>query len=372
MTNKICVYAICKNEEAFVDRWVDSMQEADSIVVLDTGSTDNTVEKLKARGVNVTVKEIKPWRFDVARNESLKLVPEDCNILVCADLDEIFEKGWADVLRKSWIEGVHTRAEYRYVWSHAKDGSNGREFLYNKIHDKNWKWKYPVHELLANNITDSENYLRENALNLFNSITLHHYPDMTKSRASYLMLLELREKESPEDYYGLIYLAQEYYYRGFYNKSIEKFEKCLENSPADAILEKASCYLFLGDDYVQKHDYKKAIENYTQANYIEPTYREPYINLAKVYIIVKRYAEAIECLKLAVKNTYRHYSWLERDTSWTYNIYDLLSQAYYYNGQKALSLSCAYKAFLCCPADSRLKDNISIIVNSMSETDYLG
>ena len=28
---KVCVYAICKNEELFVDRWVDSMQEADEI-----------------------------------------------------------------------------------------------------------------------------------------------------------------------------------------------------------------------------------------------------------------------------------------------------------------------------------------------------
>ena len=44
---KVCVYAICKNEELFVDRWVDSMQEADEIYVLDTGSTDQTVEKLR-------------------------------------------------------------------------------------------------------------------------------------------------------------------------------------------------------------------------------------------------------------------------------------------------------------------------------------
>jgi len=50
---KICVYAICKNEEQFVERWVDSMSEADSIIVLDTGSTDNTVNKLKELGVNV-------------------------------------------------------------------------------------------------------------------------------------------------------------------------------------------------------------------------------------------------------------------------------------------------------------------------------
>ena len=36
----ICVYAICKNEEQFADRWMDSMSEADQVVVLDTGSGD--------------------------------------------------------------------------------------------------------------------------------------------------------------------------------------------------------------------------------------------------------------------------------------------------------------------------------------------
>ena len=45
--NKICVYAICKNEEKFVDKWLESMSEADYIVVLDTGSTDNTYNLLK-------------------------------------------------------------------------------------------------------------------------------------------------------------------------------------------------------------------------------------------------------------------------------------------------------------------------------------
>ena len=39
---KVCVYAICKNEEKFVNKWVKSMSEADEIYVLDTGSTDNT------------------------------------------------------------------------------------------------------------------------------------------------------------------------------------------------------------------------------------------------------------------------------------------------------------------------------------------
>ena len=74
---KICVYAICKNEQAFAERWMASMGEADAVYVLDTGSTDDTVAKLTALGAQVTVERIDPWRFDTARNHSLALVPED-------------------------------------------------------------------------------------------------------------------------------------------------------------------------------------------------------------------------------------------------------------------------------------------------------
>lgn len=50
---KICVYAICKNEEKFVKTWIESMKEADKIIVLDTGSTDKTVERLREYGAEV-------------------------------------------------------------------------------------------------------------------------------------------------------------------------------------------------------------------------------------------------------------------------------------------------------------------------------
>ena len=59
---KICVYAISKNEEKFVKRWYESMKEADEIYVLDTGSTDNTVNILKSLNVK-EIKEVKRERL---------------------------------------------------------------------------------------------------------------------------------------------------------------------------------------------------------------------------------------------------------------------------------------------------------------------
>ena len=100
-TYKVCVYAICKNEEKFADRWMDSMGEADLVVVLDTGSEDGTAERLRARGAQVTVEQILPWRFDAARNRSLELVPEDVDLCVCTDLDEVFRPGWREALEQA-------------------------------------------------------------------------------------------------------------------------------------------------------------------------------------------------------------------------------------------------------------------------------
>lgn len=41
---KIAVVAICKNESKHVLRRLDSVSDADYICVLDTGSTDNTIQ----------------------------------------------------------------------------------------------------------------------------------------------------------------------------------------------------------------------------------------------------------------------------------------------------------------------------------------
>ena len=101
--HRVAVYAISKAESRFVDRWMDSMAEAYEIVVLDTGSTDDTVEKLRARGARVEKMLFHPWRFDVARNAALKLVSEDVDVCCSVALDEVFEPGWRQALERAWL-----------------------------------------------------------------------------------------------------------------------------------------------------------------------------------------------------------------------------------------------------------------------------
>ena len=149
MPYRVCVYAICKNEEKFVDRWMDSMQEADRVVVADTGSTDRTMEMLRARGAEVFAETVRPWRFDEARNRSLAHAPENMDICVCTDLDEVFNKGWREKLERAWTPDSRL-ARYLYNWKMKPDGRPDVQFVYEKIHARQgYRWVHPVHEVLS-------------------------------------------------------------------------------------------------------------------------------------------------------------------------------------------------------------------------------
>lgn len=368
--NKICVYAICKNEHQFVEQWLASMSEADYIVVLDTGSTDGTFEMLQqdSRVYRVEQKVIDPWRFDVARNESMKLIPEDANILMCTDLDELLEPGWAQVIRDNWVEGMHCRGYYKYAWSHTPEGEPGRIFYYDKLHDKHWYWAYPVHEMLV-----SDKYVegitfdpKLNVVDLFDKgVYLHHYPDQTKSRGSYLPLLELRAQENPEDYYGKYYLSHEYCYRGMYRESIEVLNDILQNyRDKYTNLEVAACYLFLGDNYRNLGEFDNAIHNYNKAIIQEATYREPYLLAAEVFNQLGQHKIAISYVESAIQKSYRHYTWIERDDSWIEKIDDILSISYFYLGEINKAKKHVLEAYRKNPSDERIRNNIDIIFSS--------
>ncbi len=202
---------------------------------------------------------------------------------------------------------------------------------------------------------------------MFDSLHIEHYPDSSKSRSSYLPLLQLRYKENPDDLGTLIYLGHEYYYRGYYENSIDILNKAINKIDSNGI-DIASCYLFIGDSYVKLRNIKKAISAYNKSIKTDPTYIEPYIAIGRIYLDQKMYDDAICILKKGLKKSIRKFSWLERDVSWSYEPWDLLSLACFYSGKKKESLAYAVKAYSFDKDDKRLLDNINqILVHSTNE-----
>lgn len=352
---KIVVYAISKNEEKFVDRWVDSMQEADEIYVLDTGSTDKTVSKLKKRKVNVKKKIIKPWRFDVARNESLKLVPNDADICVCTDLDEVLEKGWRKKLEEIWQDNI-TRLRYNYNWKLDENNKPIVNFYTDKIHIRdNYKWTHPVHEVLT--------YTNGNEVFLTtDEITLNHYPDNTKSRSSYLPLLELSVKEDPEDDRNMHYLGREYMYYQKWNECIDTLIKHLSLKTATWKDERCASMRFIARSYHNLNRIEEAKMWLDKAISEAPYLRDPYVEKAMLEYELENWNEVIKNCNTALKITTHTKCYINETFSFDNTIYDLLSIAYFYLDDIDNAIINIDKALKMKPDNERLLKNKEIFI----------
>ena len=232
---KIAVYAICKNEAKHVERFMRSCSGADGIYLLDTGSTDNTVDLARSLGAIVDTISLNPWRFDQARNECMKMVPFDFDLLIALDLDEIMPDGWRGCIERAWSPGV-TSLRYEFAWSHKPDGSPDLIYWATKIHSRHgWSWRHPVHEVLKYS-GDIPEVARDC------SMLVHHWPDKTKSRSSYLPLLELSVREDPSDDRNAHYYARELLFHGKHRESATEFRRHLSLPTARWGPERAASY----------------------------------------------------------------------------------------------------------------------------------
>lgn len=356
---KICVYAISKNESKFVERWVDSMSEADDIYVLDTGSTDNTVELLKKRHVHVVSKVIEPWRFDVARNESLKLVPNNCDVCVCTDLDEVFLPGWRNAIEKIWKDNVN-RIGYTLNATIDKNNNPTNSFQINKIHSRSgFIWTHKVHEILE--CIDEENMI------VTDEIILNHYPDNSKSRASYLKLLESAVEENPNDDRDVHYLGREYLFRGKYNKCIDTLIKHVYMKNSVWKEERSASMRFIAEAYIELKRYDEARMWLDKAIKETPYLRDPYIVRANLEWITGNYQDIIYYCNEALKIKKNEKLYIPDDRSWDGTVYDLLSLGYFYTDNFDASLINVNEALKFKPDDYRLLENKTLIVQNIND-----
>lgn len=352
---KVCVYAICKNEEKFIERWVKSMSEADNIYVLDTGSTDNSVKKLKNLGVNVKSKKIEPWRFDTARNESLKMVPDDTDICVCTDLDEILESGWREKLENIWTDNT-TRLRYNYNWSFDEYNNPAVNFYTEKIHKRNgYKWTHPVHEVLTYTDKKNENFITTD------EITLNHYPDLKKSRSSYLPLLELSVKEDPNDDRNMHYLGREYMYYGKWNECIDTLIKHLNLKNSTWKDERSASMRFIARSYQELNRFDEAKMWLDKAIIETPYLREPYVERAILEYKQKNWNNVTKYCKEALKIVNHEKNYINETFCWDHTIFDLLSISNFYQNNLYEALKYSNKAIEISPNNKRLIENNYII-----------
>lgn len=183
---KLGIYAICKNENAHIDTWLKSVQEADEVVIVDTGSTDGTWEKLQQSGVKCVQKIFNPMRFDEARNYALNLLSEDCDICLPLDPDMYITNGYSEKIKAAWSPSLGILNLPMYYNGINEGGSR-------PCHARNnCYWVYPNYEQLR---------FKGNVKFLIDVIIIHNYQ---KGKIAHQMAVELAKlgmEENPHNPY---------------------------------------------------------------------------------------------------------------------------------------------------------------------------
>jgi len=346
---KIAIYAIAKNEEQFVERFCNSAKDADLILIADTGSTDATIYKARGMGAVVEPITVSPWRFDAARNAALALVPDDIDICISLDLDEVMEPGWREEVERLWAPGT-TRMRYFFDWS------CGIKFKSEKIHSRHaYHWHHPVHEYPMPNEGVTEVWAETDLL------LVSHHPDSTKSRGQYLPLLKLSVEEDPLCPRNAFYYARELSFYGEWQESLAQCDRYL--AMPSAVWPAERCYAYrtmakahaeLGNLWAQEASLLRACAEAMGT-------RDPWCELAMMYHHQGRWLDCYTASMRALSITQRDWSYTCDPAVWEYWAHDLASISAFRLGLKDVALEQARLALSFAPEDARLRANLEFL-----------
>jgi glycosyltransferase involved in cell wall biosynthesis len=310
----ICV--ITKNEEKTLPRLLDSLRnfqlKGGEIVVVDTGSTDNTVNIARSRGCKVEeagdrfihtvpddlVNKInnqfvvdnetpilkygdKYFDFSSARNLAASLASNDW--VSFADADETFTKLDTDKIDEIISDTKLANLEYEFVFSHRSDFSLDPQFIvpdiqfiqskmYNK---KKMQWVGLVHEVLSQYTDGGERrYLPPDIF------LLDHW-QLAGDKHSYLVGLAVDCYLHQEKDRNSHYFARELLWTGRPKSAIKEFERHISMKRWPA--ERSQSMIFISKAYGILNEPDKQVEWLNKAYYTDSGRREALIELALFY-----------------------------------------------------------------------------------------
>lgn len=347
---KIAVSAISKNEVQFVERFCKSAADADLILIADTGSTDGTIETAKAQPKTV-VHDIcvSPWRFDIARDAALALLPRDVDVVISLDLDEVLEPGWREEIERVWVPGT-TRLRYKFDWG------CGISFFYEKIFARHgYHWHHPVHEYPRADGRITEVYAHTDKL------LVSHHPDPTKSRGQYLDLLRLAVTEDPHCPRNAFYFARELTFYAKWGEAVVALLKYLDNPQATWQNERCYAMRLLGKAYEQLGCHDEALVWYRKACSEAPGTREPWNDLAQYLYRTKDWQGCLAAAQSGMQIKDKQLVYTCDPRVWEEPLYDVASIAAWYLGDKKLALAYCETAAKMAPSDTRIDANLRMM-----------
>ncbi len=326
-TLSLCM--ITKNEEKNIKACLESMINiADEIIIVDTGSTDKTVEIAKSYGAKVFSHK---WNddFSEARNVSLEKATKDWIIVL--DGDEVLPqedgKKLKHLINTTSMEALYLRLENIVDNKSLGDAVVLRVFRNNK----SYRFRNKMHEQVIFSI---EEYAGKDKIQATNLRILHYGYDpkiynMEDKQKRNLKILESYPEEERDGYFYYA-IGNEYSRANDIKKSLDMYYKGLKyaNNYYPNLLPSYLPYLILNISkslsILKKYD--EAINVLSEFKKKYPNFRDLYFLQCLYYIEIGKTTEAKEALLEYLNCDYSIYMYPDNNFEDSYNMGTLLRQ----------------------------------------------
>lgn len=298
----ICLNMIVKNETKVLPRLFRSVKDyIDYYVIVDTGSTDDTIELIKremaAYGIPGEVHE-RPWvNFGVNRQQALELAvaADKADWLLIIDADE--ELGVSD---PKFFEKLEPGVSYDVEKHHA-----GLRYCVPHLIDiraTRWKWEAPVHNYLVNlSGAKGRRPLREDVWIIFHAGEGAKSHGLTTEekflRDARVLEEELRKR--PDSTRSQFFLGQSYKHAGHLERAYEEYRK------------RAAMQGWDEERFIAQHEMGRVglrlrkpeeiiLRDFLAAYEMRPSRAEPLYELARYYRKRKMYGKSFMFAMVAV------------------------------------------------------------------------
>ncbi len=275
----VSLFMIVKNEEKYLLKCLQSVKShVDEIIVLDTGSTDRTIEIAEEAGAIVkrskrftAETKSKDFNFAIARNEAMSYATGDW--LFWMDTDDTFH---APTLKLSpELDAYNVQIKYGNTrLNHARFFRSG------------WgvKFEGAVHEFP---IIDACR------VGKFQHGYVKHSTDHKESRIGRnTSILEVEYKMRPDNKRTLFYLANAYREQGDYDKAINIYEKYIE-SGGNFSDELYLARYYYAQCFYHKKDYKASVRACLDAIKHDDRWAEAHHLLGQSYFYLTEFKKAV-------------------------------------------------------------------------------
>lgn len=337
---------IVKNEEEVLDRCLLSVSDlVNQIIIVDTGSTDKTIEIAKKYNAEVYQFD---WidDFSAARNFSFSKCTS--TYIMWLDADDIVKPQDKQKILEYLSRDDWDALLCRYIYSHDENDNPQLILKRHRIlrNHPSVTWNDPIHEYLSfylNTVFEVD-------------IDIHHYrtaKGFNRAQGRNLRILEKLYDTSATPRHTFYY-ARELADNGDIDKAIDIFQKYL-NEKLDWEGNIINAYQKLALLYLSKGDVDKAIQTCLDGISYNPLYIEIYNILIRIYYDKQDWAKVIRWCEMVITIPLPDAMHSYQPSEYTFVPYDRLCFAYYHMGEIQKSFQANEKALSSNPTGDNLQ-----------------